>query len=124
MVQAPKYDLEERLISFATLIIQVVKQLPSDRVANHLGQQLLRSGTSAALNYGEALAAESRKDFIHKLKVVLKELNETKICLKILYMDSYLAHDHKVVKECAELIAIFSKSLTTAKKNMTKQFAT
>ena len=77
-----KFDLEDRLITFASMAIAWTHSLPADRVGNHLGQQLLRSGTSPALNYGEALSAESRKDFIHKLKVVLKELRETLVCIK------------------------------------------
>ena len=112
-----KYDLEDRLIGFAALIIETVNKLPIDRVGNHLGQQLLRSGTSPALNYGEAMSAESRKDFIHKFKVVLKELRETMVCIKILSKISYLDLDSKVGKECNELIAIFVKSLATAEKN-------
>ncbi len=67
-----KYDLEDRLIGFAVLVIDAVNNLPHDRVGNHLGQQLLRSGTSPALNYGEAMSAESRKDFVHKFKIVLE----------------------------------------------------
>ena len=79
-----KYNLQDRLINFAAMIIEIVNHLPADRVGNHLGQQLLRSGTSPALNYGEATGAESRKDFIHKLKIVHKELRETLVCLRIL----------------------------------------
>ena len=102
---------------FAALIIETVNSLPIDKVGSHLGQQLLRSGTSPALNYGEAMSAESRKDFIHKFKVVLKELRETMVCIKILSKISYLDLDSKVGRECNELIAIFVKSLATAEKN-------
>ena len=112
-----KYDLEDRLIGFAALIIETVNSLPIDKVGSHLGQQLLRSGTSPALNYGEAMSAESRKDFIHKFKVVLKELRETMVCIKILSKISYLDLNNEVGKECNELIAIFVKSLATAEKN-------
>ena len=79
-----KYDLEDRLIAFALLILQIVELLPSDKIGNHIGGQLLRSGTSPAFNYGEAQAAESKNDFIHKMKICLKELKETKIALKII----------------------------------------
>ena len=113
-----KYDLNDRLIGFASMIIKIVNDLPVDRVGNHLGQQLLRSGTSPALNYGEAISAESRKDFIHKIKIVLKELRETLTCLRILSKISYLEPSNQVGRECDELIAIFSKSLATAKKNL------
>jgi len=78
-----KRDLEERLIRFAVLIIEIVESMPSTRSANHLGSQLLRSGTSPALNYGEAQSAESRRDFVHKIKIVLKELREKYVCLRI-----------------------------------------
>jgi four helix bundle protein len=109
-----KFDLEERLIDFSVLIIGLVENLPSTRTGNHLGNQLLRSGTSPALNYGEAQSAESKRDFIHKLGIVLKELRETLICLKILKRIAYLK-DESVLAECNELIAIFNKSLITAR---------
>ena len=65
------FDLEDRLIDFAIEISEIVEQLPSTKFANHIGGQLIRSGSSPALNYGEAQSAESPVDFIHKLKVVL-----------------------------------------------------
>ena len=72
-----KHDLEERLIDFAVTIVEIAETMPDSKAANHLAGQLLRSGTSPALNYGEAQSAESRKDFIHKIKIVLKELRES-----------------------------------------------
>jgi len=75
-----KFDLEERLINFAVLIVEIEGTMPNTRAANHLAGQLLRSGTSPALNYGEAQSGESRRDFIHKIKIVLKELRETYVC--------------------------------------------
>lgn len=69
-----KFDLEERLIGFSVLIIEIVNEMSNSKSGNHLSGQLVRSGTSVALNYGEAQSGESRKDFIHKMKVVLKEL--------------------------------------------------
>ena len=80
-----KFELEERLIDFSVLIIKIANEMPNTKAGNHLSGQLIRSGTSAALNYGEAQSGESRKDFIHKLKVVLKELRETFVCLKIIH---------------------------------------
>ena len=71
------YDLDERLIEFAVDIIRFTELLPVTKAANHLGGQLLRSGTAPSLNYGEVKGAESQKDFIHKMKVCLKELRET-----------------------------------------------
>ena len=75
------FDLEERLIEFAVRIIQMAESLPKTKAGNHIAGQLIRSGTSPALNYGEAQAAESRSDFIHKMKVCLKELRESRVWL-------------------------------------------
>ena len=77
-------ELENRLINFSIQVVSLIKSLPEDRITNHLSRQLLRSATSPALNYGEAQGAESKKDFVHKLGVVLKELRESLNCLKIL----------------------------------------
>lgn len=79
--QSKKFDLEDRLINFAVRIAEIVESLPNTRAGNHIAGQLIRSGTSPALNYGEAQSAESRSDFIHKIKVVLKELRESSISL-------------------------------------------
>ncbi len=76
-------DLEDRLIDFAVSIIQVAESLPKTRVGNHIGGQLIHCATSRAPNYGEAQGAESRSVFIHKMKVCLKELRETKVWLKM-----------------------------------------
>ena len=112
-----KYDLEERLLQFAVSVINLIEDLPDGKISNYLGSQLLRSGTSPALNYGEAQAAESKKDFVHKLKIILKELRETCICLTILQHKS-LIKNTDVTKENKELIAIFSKSIETAEGNL------
>jgi len=72
-----RYDLEERLLEYAAQVIRLVERLPSTRTGNHVAGQLLRSGTSAPPNHGQAQAAEPRKDFIHKLKICHKELKET-----------------------------------------------
>ena len=115
-----KRDLEERLINYAVLIVEIVEGMPNTRAASHLGGQLVRSGTSPALNYGEAQSGESRKDFIHKIKVVLKELRESFVCLKIIYRTKLFSSETKVqsaLKENNELIANFVKSAETADKN-------
>jgi four helix bundle protein len=114
-----KYDLEERLIDFSVLIIDFVEGLPNSNGANHLGAQLLRSGTSPALNYGEAQAAESMTDFVHKMKVCLKELRESRNNLKILIKKNYLpgATTLALYEECDQLVRIFSASIRTAKVN-------
>ncbi len=119
-----RLDLEERLIDFAVLIIEISKLLPNNRIGNHLAGQLIRSGTSPALNYGEAQSAESRKDFIHKIKVVLKELRETLICLKIILRAKLIKSDEIIetgINESNELISIFVKSVETAQKNIQKR---
>lgn len=84
------YNIEDRLINFSVSILDLSEKLPTSYAAKHLGNQLIRSGTSPALNYGEAQAAESRKDFIHKLKVCLKELRESQISLKIISKKKYV----------------------------------
>ena len=113
--------MEERLIEFSVLIIHIVNETPSSKAGNHLAGQLVRSGTSAALNYGEAQSAESKKDFIHKMKVILKELRETFICLKIIHRAKLFKTESKITeskKENNELISIFVKSIETAQKNL------
>jgi len=115
-----KKDLEERLINFAVSIIELTNEMPDKKSANHLSGQIIRSGTSPALNYGEAQSAESRKDFIHKIKIVLKELRETFICLKIIERSRLYKNRQKLDKlllENNELISIFVKSIETAQKN-------
>jgi four helix bundle protein len=112
-----KYDLEDRLIDFAVQLIALAESLPTSRTASHLANQLIRSGTSPALNYGEAQSSESRSDFIHKIKIVLKELRETSICLRIIKRTNLSGSAEtltNVYVECGELIAIFAKSLQTA----------
>jgi four helix bundle protein len=116
-MQEKKYDLEERLIDFAVAIINFVETLPNTKSSNHLGGQLLRSGTSPSLNYGEARSAESRNDFIHKMKVCLKELRESFNCLRILHRARIFESEVQIqflLKECDELISIFVKSIATA----------
>lgn len=112
-----KYDLEDRLINFAVQLIALTESLPTSRTGSHLANQLIRSGTSSALNYGEAQSSESRSDFIHKIKIVLKELRETSICLKIVKRTNLSESTDTLTNvhlECGELIAIFAKSLQTA----------
>jgi four helix bundle protein len=113
------FDLEERLVEFACMALSISEMLPRTKGGVNLEHQLSKSGTSAALNYGEAQSAESPDDFIHKIKIVLKELHETRVCFKIIKM-KYLENSDELIKalnECYQLIAIFLKSLETAKKN-------
>lgn len=115
-----KYDLEERLISFSVMIVEIVNGISNTKAGNHLASQLVRSGTSVSLNYGEAQSAESKRDFIHKMKVILKELRETLINLKIIARCSLFEDENKIKQiqeENNELIAIFVKSIETAQNN-------
>ena len=109
-------ELEDRLVDFAVIVIGVVESLPATKAGNHIAGQLARSGTSPAPNYGEARSAESRRDFIHKIKIALKELRETMIWLKIISRKR-LGDCREVpaaIAECNELIAIFVSSTKTA----------
>jgi four helix bundle protein len=114
-----KFDLEDRLIDFAVAIIKFVENLPESKSASHLGGQLLRSGTSPSLNYGEARSGESRNDFVHKMKVCLKELRESYNCLRIMYRARIYVSEKEVnglIRECNELVSISVKSVATATK--------
>jgi len=113
-----RFDLEDRLIDFALRVDEIVESLPNTKLGNHIGSQLIRCGTAPALNYGEAQSAESTADFIHKLKIILKELRESRICLKIIHKKPLLKPERLVdiIQENNELIAIFLKSIETAKK--------
>ena len=119
-----KYDLEERLIEFSSSVIDVAERIGHSSTALILAKQLTRSGISPSLNYGEAQGAESREDFIHKMKICLKELRETLVCLKIISKRK-LSKDESmlsgVMKENNELIAIFVKSIETAQKSLIKK---
>jgi four helix bundle protein len=117
--RAQKFDLEERLIDFSIGVIDIVESLPSTRVGSHIANQLVRSGTSPAANYGEAQSAESRSDFIHKMRVSLKELRETRIWLLIVERKGLIRPAttlSRVLKENCELIAIFAASVKTAQR--------
>ena len=112
-----KFDLEKRLIDFSVEIVKFYEFLKPTKPSIHLGGQLVRSGTSPALNYGEANAAESKRDFIHKMKVCLKELRETYNCLRII--NGAELHDSTdkisaLLTECNELISIFVTSINTS----------
>lgn len=118
---ASNIDLEERLTKFATAIIDIAESLPYFFAGNHLAHQLIRSGTSPALNYAEAQGAESRPGFIHKLKIALKELRETQCCLRIIKMRNWVSESKlsDTLNENNQLIAIFVKSILTAHNNNT-----
>jgi four helix bundle protein len=116
-IKDKKFDLEDRLIDFAVAIIRFVEKLPWSKSSAHLGGQLLRSGSSPSLNYGEAKSGESKNDFIHKMKVCLKELRESHNCLRIMHRAKIYYAEQEVldlIQECNELISIFVKSIVTA----------
>jgi len=119
-----KFDLEERLVGFASRIIDVVEALPNTRAGNYIAAQLIRCGLPPALMYGEAQTAESRDDFIHKMKLLAKELKETRACLKLILIKEMIKPEKKLEplkKENEELVAIISKSIETAKANIQKE---
>jgi four helix bundle protein len=116
-MKKPSYDLEERLLEFSVRIIKIVEQLPNTRTANHVAGQLLRSGTAPYPNHGEAQAAESPKDFIHKLRISLKELRETQRWLKLIRRVPLIKKPEildRILGETEELIKIFVASIKTA----------
>ena len=119
------FDLEDRLIDFAVLISEIIEILPDTKLANHLGNQGTRGSTAPALLYGEAQSAESQRDFIHKIKILLKELRETKICLKIVLRKGFINYLklNEALKENEELIAIFAKSVKTAESKLTNKIS-
>jgi four helix bundle protein len=115
MVSKPQ-GLQVRLVSHASAIVNVTSKLPKTYQANHVSKQLVRSGTAAAANYGEARGAESKPDFIHKLRIVLKELNETSVWLDLIIENAMLPADkmRPVVAENDELCRIVAASIRTA----------
>jgi four helix bundle protein len=114
------FELENRVIAFSVMVIEVARSMPSSSEGKYLSDQLIRSGLSPALNYGEAISGESRKDFIHKIKIVLKELRETFNNLRIIKLANIIESDllEIALKENNELISIFVQSIKTAKKNL------
>lgn len=115
--QARADELENRLIDFAVRIIKLSAKLPKTPAGKHIAGQILRSGTSPAPNYGEARGAESNADFVHKLGIVLKELNETSIWLRIIDRSQLLKRELlvEIIGENRELSRIFTSSLKTAR---------
>jgi len=117
-VSAKKYDLEERLLNYAAEIIKFTEKLPNSRAGNHVAGQLLRSGTSPLSNHGEAEAAESYEDFVHKLKVCLKELRESLRWIRLI-RKSQLSPEKETARlesETDEPVRIFFASLRTSER--------
>jgi len=118
--QGRKFDLEDRLLEFASAIIDLSEGLPDTRAGNHIAGQVLRSGTAPYPNHGEAEAAESRDDFIHKIKVSLKELRETRRWARLIKRKGWTKEGSTllfVLSESDELIRIFHSSIQTAQRN-------
>ena len=112
-------DLEERLLDFAARVGRVVDALPESRMGRHVADQLIRSGTSPAPNYAEAQAGESRRDFTHKLNIVLKEMHESRVWLRLIVKSDLLPQGlvTNLLDECEQLCRILGKSIVSAKKN-------
>lgn len=109
----------DRLIRFGVAALDLSEQMPDTRGSNHLCGQLIRSATAPPLMYGEVNAAESAADFIHKMGMALKELRESKNCLKMIYLKKYFENKESVeqlIDENKQLIAIFGSSINTARK--------
>lgn len=121
-MEVKKFDLENRLVKFACTCLEVCELLPVTKIGINLEYQLSKSATATALIYGEAQAAESPADFLHKIKMVLKEIRETRVNLRIINEKPVLVHEivTMALKENNELMAIFLKSIDTAKNNLKK----
>jgi four helix bundle protein len=109
-------DIQERLVEFAVRIINLCETMPKGVTGKHLSGQLVRSGTSSAFNYGEARAAESKRDFVHKMRVVHKELNESHINLQIILRSELLPENKlaSIMDVCDQLCRIVNASIQTA----------
>ncbi len=114
-----RFDLSDRLMGFAVSVSEIVNGLPKHQSGSHVAGQLFRSGTAPAAHYAEAQSAESRRDFIHKLRLALKELRESIFWLN-LARRMELTRGRQLIRalaECNELISIFVKSISTARRN-------
>lgn len=114
-----EYDLEERLLAYAADVIRLAERVPSTRAGIHVADQLLRAGTSPLFNHGEAQAAESARDFVHKLRICLKELREAKRALRLIQVAGLIDPPtlaDLLLQETDELIRIFAKSIRTVQQ--------
>ena len=119
-----KNNLENRIIDFSSMIISIGENLKEGYTSTQLSRQIIRSGISCSLNYGEAIHAESRKDFIHKNSIVLKELRETMINLRLIKKSGLMKDEitlDRILKENDELVAIFTRIVLTSKKNLERE---
>ncbi len=119
-MHAPKFDLEDRLLNFSVRIIRVTESMNRTKAGQHLADQLLRSGTSPYGQHGEAEGAESRDDFIHKMRVCHKELREARRWLRLIKRAELVSKPQlldPLIGEADELVRIFSASIRTAQRN-------
>jgi four helix bundle protein len=118
-----QYNLEQRVAEFASCVIAVCDALPTRTGASHIKDQMFRSSTSVAANYAEASVPESRKDFIHKMNIALKELVETRMWLRIIMLRKYLDNSmvDPIIQETTELAKIFHSSVMTARKRLASE---
>ena len=118
MPKERQFNLQDRMIDYAVRIVRLSEALPDTKSGKHVAGQILRSGTSPAANYGEAQSAESKADFVHKLKISLKELRETQIWLQIIAKANLLKSASQLaplLNETDELIAILFTCIATSK---------
>jgi four helix bundle protein len=123
-IQGKKYDLEDRLLNYSIKVMEIVESLQPGMIGNHIGNQMLRAGTSPFFNHGEAQAAESNKDFVHKMKICLKELRETRRALLLVRakpLTNQIGKTESLIGETEELIRIFFASIRTAKGNLARE---
>jgi four helix bundle protein len=111
-------ELADRLLDFAARIGKVADALPDSRLGRHVAGQLIRSGTSPAPNYEEGRAAESRRDFVHKLSIALKELRETRYWIRLIARSGLIEESKlaDVLDESDQLCRILGQSLATARQ--------
>ena len=113
------FDLEDRLLEHSAEVIRLSEKLPPRRAGNHVAGQLLRCGTSPLSNHGEAQAAESREDFVHKMSICLKELRETHRWLRLIKRVPLLEEPSEpdaLMGETEQLVRIFVASIQTARR--------
>ncbi|MGD0390171.1 MAG: four helix bundle protein [Tepidisphaeraceae bacterium] len=116
-----RFDLEDRLLRYAAGVVRLVEKIPNSRSGNHVGGQFLRSGTSVLPNHGEAQAAESPGDFLHKMRICLKELRESRRWLRLIVEVPLLkdpSEANKLLDETEQLIKIFAASVRTTLSKM------
>jgi len=112
-------DISERLIQFAARVIHLCNELPQNPAGRHVAGQLLRSGTAPAPHHAEARGAESTADFVHKLKIAVKELNESEVWLRIIVASDMrpASRVNGLLSECNQLSRILSASIKTARNS-------